>query len=268
MATLRNTVNATLQIKFQKEHGNLSFFVNMFLAILIFLNTMAIILHSIPSLRGQYEQFFIDFEVISVTIFVIEYLLRLWSIVEQPEYKHPIKGRIKYIFSVWGIIDFLAIFPFFISLFTTDLGFLRMLRLLRVIRLFRLSKYFHALRVIQNVLIAKKEELLLSMSFIIFLLFISSSLMYYLEHEAQPTVFQSIPTSLWWGVNAMTTVGYGDMLPSTVFGKILSGLISILGISSFGLTTGIIASGFAEHLGVQKGIKCPKCGETFQVQKS
>lgn len=268
MATLRNAVNATLQIKFQKQQGKLSFLVNIFLAILIFLNTLAIILHSIPSLRIKYERIFIDFEVFSVAIFVIEYLLRIWSIVEQHQYKHPIKGRIKYIFSAWGIIDFLAIFPFFISLFTTDLGFLRMLRLLRIIRLFRLSKYFHALRVIQNVFIAKKEELLLSFSFIFFLLITSSSLMYYLEHEAQPTIFESIPATLWWGVNAMTTVGYGDMLPITVFGKILSGLISILGISSFGLTTGIIASGFAEHLGVQKGIKCPKCGEHFHLHKS
>ncbi len=261
MPTFRKRVNDTLQIKLQKHHNSFSLLVNVFLSALIFLNTIAIILHSIPKLRHTYEQIFTDFEVFSVVVFAIEYILRVWSVVEQHDYKHPLKGRIKYMFSAWGIIDFLAIFPFFISLFTTDLSFLRILRLLRIIRLFRLSKYFHALRVILNVLIAKKEELLLSMSFIFFLLFISSSTMYYIEHELQPQVFSSIPVSLWWGVNNMTTVGYGDMMPITAVGKIISGLVSILGVASFALPTGILASGFAEHLDSQKGIKCPHCGE-------
>lgn len=137
--------------------------------------------------------------------------------------------------------------PFYISLFNVDLGFVRVLRLLRMLRLFRLSKYFHALKVINGVLRSKKEELLLCFVFIIFLLFITSSIMYFLEHEAQPKVFSSIPAALWWGVNTMTTVGYGDVIPATILGKILSGIFSILGVAIFALPTGILASAFAEH---------------------
>ncbi len=267
MTSFRNRVNSTLQIRIQKKGEGISFYINIFLSILIFLNTIAIILHSIPSLRASYNQYFIDFEVFSVVIFTVEYLLRVWSIVEQPGFHHPLKGRVKYIFSVWGIIDFLAIFPFYFSLFNTDLGFVRILRVLRMLRLFRLSRYFHALRIISNVMKAKKEELVLSMSFILFLLFIASSLMYFLEHEIQPTVFKSIPDALWWGVNNMTTVGYGDMMPITPIGKVISGIVSILGVAAFALPTGILASGFAEHLETPKSTKCPHCGEIISVAK-
>lgn len=266
MSTFRKEINEILEIKYRRKRG-VSFFFNISLSILIFLNTVAIILHSVPSIGQTYNQLFLDFEVFSVTIFSIEYILRVWSCVERPEYRHPVYGRLKFIFSIWGLIDLLAIFPFFYSYFSTDLGFVRMLRLLRILRLFRVSRYFHALRVIQNVVKAKKEELLLSMSFILFLLLISSSLVFYIEHEAQPTVFSSIPDSLWWGVNAMTTVGYGDMHPITPIGKVLGGLMAILGVSIFALPTGILASGFAEQIRGQRidggKVMCPHCGEVY-----
>jgi voltage-gated potassium channel len=177
-----------------------------------------------------------------------------------------IKGRFRFIFSVWGLIDLLAILPFFMSFFLTDLGFIRILRLLRMLRLFRVSKYFHALRVIQRVVRDKQEELVLSMVFIIFTLIISSSLVYYAEHEAQPSAFTSIPEAMWWGVNTMTTVGYGDLHPITVMGKFLGGIIAILGVSIFALPTGILASGFAEQIrgqGEKRKLKCPHCGKEF-----
>jgi voltage-gated potassium channel len=268
METLRQRVNSTLQIKIKSKHEGLSFAINIGITTLIFLNTIAIILHTIPKLRANHNQLFQDFEVFSVIVFSIEYVLRVWSIVEQPEYAHPIKGRLKFIFSAWGIIDFLSIFPFYFSLFTTDLGFVRVLRLLRMLRLFRVSRYFRAITEIQKVLINKKEELVLSFSFIFFLLFILSSLVYFIEHEAQPKVFVSIPAALWWGVNNMTTVGYGDIIPITPLGKIISGILSILGVSSFALPTGILASGFAEYVETKKGIKCPKCGENFHIHKT
>ena len=269
--TLRKKVNEVLEIKFQRKRG-LSFFVNISLSILIFLNTVAIILHTVPSIGKKFDFFFLEFEVFSVAIFSVEYLLRVWSCVEREEFGHPFWGRIKFIFSPWGLIDLLAIFPFYFSLFATDLGFVRILRLLRILRLFRVSRYFHALRVIQNVVKAKKEELLLSMSFIIFLLLISSSLVYYIEHDAQPKVFTSIPDSLWWGVNAMTTVGYGDMHPITPLGKVLGGLMAILGVSIFALPTGILASGFAQQIRSTKPnshfIECPHCGESVEVESN
>jgi voltage-gated potassium channel len=272
--TIRQRFNNLLEINFRKRKG-LSFYVNIGLSALIFSNTVAIILHTVPSFKAKYDHLFQEFELFSVSIFTVEYLLRLWSCVEQKEYKHPFWGRLKYMFSAWGLVDLLAIVPFYFSYFSTDTSFVRILRLLRILRLFRVSRYFHALRVIQKVVLEKKEELLLSMSFIIFLLLISSGLVYYIEHEVQPVAFGSIPDAMWWCVNAMTTVGYGDVHPITPLGKILGGIISILGVSIFALPTSILASGFAKHVRVtpllnekkEHAIKCPHCDQEIVLHQ-
>lgn len=264
--SLRKKTNDILEIKFSHKRG-FSFYFNLALSLLIFLNTLAIILNTLPDVNNSYGYIFLDFEVFSVAVFSVEYLLRVWSCVERPEYKHPVKGRLKFIFSVWGIIDFLAIFPFYASLLALDLSFIRTLRLLRIARLFRFSRYFKALRVIQAVIEDKKEELVLSFSFILFLLLIISSLVFYVENPAQPGIFKSIPDSLWWGVNAMTTVGYGDIHPITPLGKVLGGILAVAGVAFFALPTGILASGFAELIRDEKADKrvtCPHCNRKFR----
>ncbi|CAH0995674.1 hypothetical protein EMA8858_01799 [Emticicia aquatica] len=261
--SLRKHVHNILEITWHRKPG-LGFWVNIILTAIISLNALAIILDTVPSLQKKYHDIILDFEVFSVVIFTIEYCLRLWSCVEESAHSHPIKGRLKFIFSIWGLVDLLSILPFYVSIFLTDLGFIRILRLLRMLRLFRVSKYFHALRVIQNVIKEKREELVLSFVFIFFILIISSSTVYYVEHEAQPEKFTSIPEAMWWGVNAMTTVGYGDLRPITSVGKILGGIIAILGVALFALPTGILASGFAEQIrGNKQKIRCPHCGQEF-----
>lgn len=266
--TFRRRIWSALNIRYTEKKG-LSFIINISLSVLIFLNTIAIILNTIPSLSSTYHHIFWDFEVFSVIIFSIEYLLRLWSCVESRFYTNKFWGRIKFIFSFWGIVDLLAIAPFFLSAFVTDFGVIRMLRLLRILRLFRMSKYFHAFRIIKNVLTSKREELILAFSFIIFLILFSSSLMYFLEHPVQPENFSSIPAALWWGVNTMTTVGYGDIYPITLAGKILGSLVAISGISLFALPAGIIASGFNEHIRGYKNeqgkVKCPYCQAEYYL---
>lgn len=269
--SFRRRIWSALNIRYTEKKG-LSFIINISLSVLIFLNTIAIILNTIPSLSSTYHHIFWDFEVFSVVIFSIEYLLRLWSSVESRFYTHKFWGRLKFLFSFWGIVDLLAIAPFFLSAFVTDFGVIRMLRLLRILRLFRMSKYFHAFRIIKNVLTSKREELILAFSFIIFLILFSSSLMYFLEHPVQPQNFSSIPAALWWGVNTMTTVGYGDIYPITLPGKILGSLVAISGISLFALPAGIIASGFNEHIRGYKNeqgkVKCPYCqAEYFLAEK-
>jgi voltage-gated potassium channel len=272
MKELKKNVYNALEISYSRQRG-LSFLLNIGLSILIFLNVIAIILSTVHSISGAFHNFFINFVIFSVIIFSIEYVLRVWSCTENRKYAQPYFGRLKYIFSFWGIVDLLAILPFYITIFTTNFGFIRILRLLRILRLFRLSRYFHAIRVISNVLEKKKEELILSFSFIFFLMIIGSSLMYYIEHEAQPEVFSSIPQSLWWGVNTMTTVGYGDIVPITKLGKILGSFLGIAGISLFALPAGIIASGFNEHIRGFKNetgkVKCPYChAEYFLAERS
>lgn len=261
--SLRKNIHNILEITWHRKLG-LSFWVNIFLTLIISLNAIAIILDTVPSIHDNYHQILLDFEVFSVIVFTIEYILRLWSCVENPAFSHPVKGRLKFILSAWGLVDLLSIAPFYVSIFITDLGFIRILRLLRMLRLFRVSKYFHALRVIQKVMKEKQEELVLSFVFIVFVLIISSSTLYYFEHEVQPQKFSSIPESMWWGVNAMTTVGDADFRPITPMGKLIGGLISILGVALFALPTGILASGFAEQMrGNRQKIKCPHCGSEF-----
>jgi voltage-gated potassium channel len=250
--SLRKNVHNILEITWHQKLG-LSFWVNI----------IAIILDTVPSIHHKYHQLLLDFEVFSVVVFTIEYFLRLWSCIENPAFSNPVKGRLKFMISVWGLVDLLSIAPFFLSLFITDLGFIRILRLLRMLRLFRVSKYFHALRVIQKVMKEKQEELVLSFVFIIFVLIISSSTLFYFEHEVQPNKFSSIPEAMWWGVNAMTTVGDADYRPITPIGKIIGGL------ALFALPTGILASGFAEQMrGNKQKVKCPHCGSEFHHSHS
>ena len=270
--SFRKKVWSTLDVKYSERKG-ISFAFNISLSILIFLNTIAIILSTLPNLKGIYYIIFREFEYFSVMIFLIEYLLRLWSCVENRGYNHPIYGRLRFMFSFWGIVDLLAIAPFFLTAFVANFAFIRMLRLLRILRLFRLSRYFQAFRIIKNVLNGKREELILSFSFILFLIVFSSSLMYYIEHPVQPEAFTSIPAALWWGVNTMTTVGYGDIYPITLPGKIIGAFVAISGISLFALPAGIIASGFNEHIRGYKNetgkVKCPYCqAEYFLAEKN
>lgn len=269
--TFRKRVYHTLEFSAIGRRG-LSLYINVGLVSIIFLNSVAIILHTVPDIRNNrlYERFFQDFEIISVLIFTIEYGLRIWSCVENPAIKSGWRGRLSYIFSFWAIVDFLGIFPFYFTLLTSDFGIIRILRVFRLFRLFRATRYAHALKLIRTVILEHKEELLLCFSFIFFTLFISSSVMYYLEHSIQPTKFSSIPATLWWGVITMTTTGYGDMYPMTPVGKFFGGIVLVLGIALFALPTGIIASGFMEQIRRDKGrkyIQCPHCDEWIDLQE-
>ena len=269
--TFRKRVYNTLEFSAIGRRG-LSLYINIGLVSIIFLNSVAIILHTVPEIRNNrhYERFFQDFEIISVVIFTIEYFLRIWSCVENPAVKNSWRGRLSYIFSFWAVVDFLGIFPFYFTLLTSDFGIIRILRVFRLFRLFRVTRYSRALKMIRNVLLETKEELLICFSFIIFTLMISSSVMYYLEHNLQPERFKSIPATLWWGVITMTTTGYGDMYPITAAGKFFGGIVLILGIALFALPTGIIASGFMEQIRRDKGrkyVQCPHCNEWIDLQE-
>jgi len=246
------------------QRRGISLVFNIALITIITLNAIAIVLHTVPEYNRRFERLFYDFEVFSVIFFTIEYLLRVWVCVENDKYRHWFWGRARYMLSMGAIIDFLAIFPFYFTLFATDLAVVRILRLFRIFRLFRISRYSQAFRMIQRVVSDRKEELVLSMVFVVFMLIIVSSVMYYVEHPAQPDKFSSIPATMWWGVSAMTTVGYGDIHPITPLGKFLGGVAAIMGIGLFALPTGILVSGFTEQIRTQKVPTlrhCPHCGE-------
>jgi voltage-gated potassium channel len=238
---------------------------NGFIIILIILNVTAVILETVPSIQKLYEEFFRVFDLVSVIIFTIEYVLRVWSSNHDPRYKHSIYGRLRYMISTGALIDLLAILPFYVHVFVGfDLRVLRIFRLLRFLRVFRLTAYMKSAGMVKNVFKKRANELKLSMVLILFFIIMASCLLYFAEHQAQPAVFSSIPATIWWAVITATSVGYGDMIPITVLGKTLTSIISLCGLAVLALPAGIITAGFLEELRKMKNPKihsCPHCGK-------
>ena len=204
-----------------------------FIITLIMLNVLSIILESFQGLNDRYYYYFRLFEIISVTIYTIEYLLRLWTADLKYLNKNKIIARLLYIITPLAIIDLLAILPFYLPMIIPfDLRFIRMLRLIRIFRLFKIQRYSKSLRIISKVLNSRKEELFVTIFMVFLLLLIASTIMFYIEHDAQQEKFPNIFSTFWWAVATLTTVGYGDVYPITGWGKFLSGIIALLGIGT------------------------------------
>lgn len=240
--------------------------INSFIVSLIILNTLAVILETVNSFYNHYKPWFQFVETLSVIVFSIEYILRLWVSTSIEKFSDPIRGRMKYICTPGAIIDLVAILPFYLPLLAAiDLRFIRVLRLVRFLRFFKLGRFLNASKVINNVFKAKKDELSLSVGITLVLIIVASSVMYFVEHDAQPDKFSSIPETMWWSVATLTTVGYGDMFPITTLGKTLTAFISILGIGMFALPAGILASGFSDELKKNKQKTCcPHCNKEIE----
>ena len=243
---------------------------NISMLTLIFLNVLAVIFETEEAVFTEYQGFFRGFEIFSVVVFTIEHLLRIWVCTEHEQYKEPIRGRIRFALRPSMAIDLLAFLPFYIPVGGMDLRFIRAFRLFRLFRLFKMGRYSQSLAKLLTVVKAKKEELIITLFSGIVLLIVASSIMYFVEREAQPDLFGSIPKAMWWGAVTLTTVGYGDVYPVTTLGRFLSAFISVLGIGLFALPAGIIASGFASELEKNKAEKivCPHCGRDINAVDS
>ena len=223
---------------------------DIFIISLICLNVVALIVETVEEVHQVSPQAFRIFEIISVVIFTVEYLLRVWSCTTDEKYSHPVWGRLRFAVSPVAFIDSLAILPFYIALFVSlsplDLRFLRAVRLLA--RIARLSRYSSGIHTLARVIRAKSAELLTVIGLLLIMLLMASSLMFFAENEAQPDRFANIPQAMWWSIITLTTVGYGDVFPITAGGRLLAGVIAILGIGLFALPAGILGSGFVEEM--------------------
>ena len=220
-----------------------------FLATLILLNLLAVSLESIDSLSRDYGPLFMLFEIFSVTVFGIEYLLRIWAVAdnETSRYKTATGRRLDYVLSFTGLIDLIAILPSILPLFLGQVD-LRWLRVLRLVRLLKISHYSSALEDLFSAIRAEKAAFGAALYLFCIALFVSSSLMYVVENTVQPEHFSSIPTTMWWSLITLTTVGYGDVSPLTPIGKLVGAFTAIMGVCVVALLTGIVATAFANQI--------------------
>ena len=226
---------------------------DLFLSILIVVNLIAVCLETIDSLFLEYKAIFVAVELVSVSIFSIEYVLRIWSRPSAPdEYgKTATSKRLGYIFSFTGIIDLLAILPSILPLLLGGVD-LRWLRILRLMRLLKFSHYSSALEDLFSAVQHERRSFAATLYLLILAILISSSLIYVFEQNIQPEHFGSIPDAMWWTVVTLTTVGYGDIVPMTVAGKLVATLTALMGVCVVALLTGIVATGFTNQVSMRR----------------
>ncbi|MGE5259251.1 MAG: potassium channel family protein, partial [Actinomycetota bacterium] len=221
--------------------------VNAFIILLIILNAIAFATDTVPALAERYAFEFELFNIFSVIVFTIEYVLRVWSSVEIPMLSRLPRwqARLRFAARPMMIIDLLAFFPWYLHwIYPMDL---RVLRLFRLFRLLKLVRYSPALQTLGRVIADEYRALLGALLVILVLLLFSATAMYYLEREAQPDKFGSIPDAAWWALATLTTVGYGDVVPITPWGKMLGGVVMLLGVGMIALPVAIIATGFSQE---------------------
>lgn len=260
MISLREKVWMTLE--HPEEGGLAGRLIHGLILWVIILTLVAVVAESVPSLRERYGSVFDGFELFSVLVFTVEYVFRLWSCTSDPAYAQPVRGRIRYACSFMAVIDLLSFAPYYLAFLPFDLRMLRSLRLVRLLRVAKLGRYSQASVVLIRVLQAKKEEMLLTMSFLFVLSIICATLMYYAEGGVQPDKFPHIPAAMWWSVVTITTVGYGDVFPVTLVGRVIGAFTAIIGILMIALPTGVFGAAFVEELNKRHAArKCPHCGK-------
>ena len=207
----------------------------LFIQGLIILSLITFSVETLPDISATHLYYLQTFETVVISIFTIEYILRIYAA----------KKRLAYIFSFYGIVDLLAIFPFFL-LSGLNLQAVRIFRLFRLIRIFKLFKYSKALQRFHKAFILVKEEMMVFGGVALIMLYLSSVGIYHFEHAAQPEQFKSIFHSLWWALTTLTTVGYGDMFPITIGGKIFTFFVLMVGLGIVAVPTGLIATALSQ----------------------
>ena len=200
-----------------------------------------------------------QFEIFVSIVFTVEYLARLFTADLLFPGVSRVKATMRYVLSGMAIVDLLAILPFYLPIiFPYNMMMLRMFRLLRLLRIFKLNRYFESLSALGYVLKSKSRDLIGSMFVVGILLVMASLAIYAAEHDAQPQVFKNAFSGLWWAVATLTTVGYGDIYPITILGRVFGALIALLGIGMVAIPTGIISSGLVDYLNSQKKDEAPE----------
>ena len=213
----------------------------------LIVNLTVTIMNTYDGMHEKYGSIFYVLEEITVFLFMVDYLLRLYTAKYLfPENSEAVALR-KYATSFWGVVDLLSFLPFYLPIFMpSGAAVFRIFRVVRILRLFRINAYYDSLNVITDVISSKKQQLLSSVFIIIVLMVGSSLCMYSLESKAQPHVFTNAFSGIWWAASTLLTVGYGDIYPITTLGKLMGIIIAFLGVGMVAIPTGIISAGFVE----------------------
>ncbi|WP_422027975.1 cyclic nucleotide-gated ion channel [Pyruvatibacter mobilis] len=228
------------------DRASLIFDVSM--TLLILANVVAFALETVEDIGTAHAVWFDAFNLASVAIFTVEYVLRLWVCTEHRPYARlgAAGARLRFAATPMMVIDLLAILPFYLSfLLPIDL---RVLRVFRMLRFFKLARYSPALDSINRVMWQERRALGAAIIVMTGALLVSSTLLYFIEREAQPEAFGSVPAAMWWSMATLTTVGYGDVVPVTVAGRMVGALVMLFGLGMFALPIGIIATGFSHEI--------------------
>jgi voltage-gated potassium channel len=231
---------------------------------LILISVANVFLQTMPEMAAH-QAVLEEMERWIVVVFSVEYLLRLWTAPEAGLYGTGWRAYFRYALTPAALIDLAAVLPYYLApMAQANSMVLRLLRIFRLVRVLKIGRYHTSMSLLVRVLKLRREELTVSLGLVLALVMIASTLMYAVEHDAQPKAFPSIPAAIWWGVVTMTTVGYGDVYPITSAGKFVAGVSVLLGVGLFALPAGILASGFHEELARQKANEdcvCPHCGK-------
>lgn len=248
------------------EPGNiLARYANYFLAALILVNAVAVAIESVHDLQEQWGELIALVEAVSTALFIIEYVARSWVCVEQGRFSRPVLGRLRYALRPLSLLDLIAIVTYWTP---WDLRFLRVARLIRLLKVLHLHEFEAALHRLSGSLRRRRELLIVSVTLMLFCVYVSSAMLYHLEHARQPEIFSSIPATFWWACETFTTIGYGDMIPMTLFGRICAGFISVFGIGVFALPGAIITAAIIESSAASddpaEGMVCEACGHRHE----
>lgn len=208
---------------------------DLFIQALIVLSLVSFSIETLPGLSARSREVLRTIEIVTIGIFTVEYLLRI-AVADR---------RLGYVFSFFGVVDLVAILPFYIAS-GVDLRGVRAFRLLRLFRIFKLVRYSEAVRRFHRAFLIAREEVVLFFFAACLLLFVAGVGIYHFENPAQPEAYASIFHSLWWAVATLTTVGYGDIYPITVGGKIFTFMVLIVGLGVVSVPAGLVASALSE----------------------
>jgi len=219
--------------------------INRFLTLLILFSISIVILETESTVYEPYSRVFDIMDLIIVSIFSVEYILRLWIAGENPKYRGVV-GRLGYALTPAALIDLVAILPFILGIGGNDVFLMRAFRLLRIFALAKIGRFSQALRELGAAISRRRYELFVSLGLSLFVLLLASSVMYFVESEAQPEAFGSIPRALWWAMATLTTVGYGDVFPITPLGKMFAGVTALAAVGLIAMPTAVLAAAFSD----------------------